>query len=36
MIEEDMSKITFLCPYFIGLFKWIVMTLGLKNAGVTY
>jgi hypothetical protein len=36
MIEEDMSKMTFHCPGFIGLFEWVVMTFGLKNAGTTY
>jgi hypothetical protein len=36
MAEEDMSKMTFCCPGFIGLFDWIVMTFGLKNAGATY
>jgi hypothetical protein len=34
--EEDMSKTTFRCPSFIGLFEWVVMTFGLKNAGATY
>ncbi len=28
--EEDMSKIAFRCPGFIGLFEWVVMTFGLK------
>jgi hypothetical protein len=36
MVEEDMSKTAFHCPDFIGLFEWVVMTFGLKNAGVTY
>ena len=30
------SKITFRCPGAIGLFEWVVMTFGLKNAGATY
>jgi hypothetical protein len=34
--KEDMSKIAFCCPGFIGLFKWVVMTFGLKNVGATY
>jgi hypothetical protein len=36
MAEEDMSKMTFHCPGFIGLFQWIVMTFGLKHADITY
>jgi hypothetical protein len=36
MAEEDMSKTAFRCPDFIGLFEWVVMTFGLKNAGATY
>jgi hypothetical protein len=36
MAEEDASKTTFLCPGYIGLFEWVVMTFGLKNAGATY
>jgi hypothetical protein len=36
MAEEDMSKMTFYCPGFIGLFKWVVTTFGLKNVGATY
>jgi hypothetical protein len=34
--EEDMSKMAFRCPSFIGLFEWFVMTFGLKNVGTTY
>jgi hypothetical protein len=30
------SKTAFSCPGHIGLFEWIVMTFGLKNAGATY
>src|SRR6187551_658879 len=36
MAEEDMHKTAFQCPGFIGLFEWVVMTFGLKNAGATY
>jgi hypothetical protein len=36
MAEEDMSKMTFHYPGFIGLFEWVVMTFGLKNDGPTY
>jgi hypothetical protein len=36
MAEEDVSKMTFRCPRFIGLFEWIMMAFGLKNAGATY
>ena len=32
MAEEDTSKTAFRCPDFVGLFEWIVMTFGLKNA----
>jgi hypothetical protein len=36
MAKEDVSKTAFRCPWFIGLFEWVVMTFGLKNAGATY
>jgi hypothetical protein len=36
MVERDMSKMAFHCPGFIGLFEWVVMTFGLKNAGAIY
>jgi hypothetical protein len=36
MVEEDVCKTTFHCPGFVGLFEWVVMTFGLKNAGATY
>jgi hypothetical protein len=31
-----MSKTAFHCPGFIGLFEWVVLSFGLKNAGATY
>jgi hypothetical protein len=34
--EKDMYKTTFRCPGFVGLFEWVVMTFGLKNASATY
>jgi hypothetical protein len=30
MAEEDMYKMAFRCPNFIGLFEWVVMTFGLE------
>jgi hypothetical protein len=36
MAVEDVAKTAFRCPGHIGLFEWIVMTFGLKNAGATY
>ena len=36
MAEEDTSKTAFVCPGFVGLFEWVFMTFGLKNAGATY
>jgi hypothetical protein len=36
MAEKDISKTTFICLGFVGLFQWVVMTFGLKNAGATY
>jgi hypothetical protein len=36
MAKEDVSKTAFCCPGFIGLFKWVIMTFSLKNAGATY
>jgi hypothetical protein len=35
MSEEDASKTTFICPGFIGIFEWVVMTFGLKNDDTT-
>ena len=36
MAEEDIHKTAFRCPGHVGLFEWIVMNFGLKNAGATY
>jgi hypothetical protein len=36
MVKEDVSKTAFHCSGFVGLFKWVFMTFGLKNAGATY
>jgi hypothetical protein len=36
MAEEDAFKTTFICPGFIGLIEWVVMTFGLKIVGATY
>jgi len=36
MAEEYIPKTAFRYPGHVGLFEWIVMTFGLKNAGATY
>jgi hypothetical protein len=36
MVVKDTTKIAFRCPGAIGLFEWVVMTFGLKNASATY
>jgi len=36
MAEEDIPKTAFRCPGHVGLFEWVVMTFGLKNARATY
>jgi hypothetical protein len=30
MADEDISKTSFICSGFVGLFEWVVMTFGLK------
>ena len=36
MAEEDIHKTAFRCLGHLGLFEWVVMTFGLKNAGAAY
>jgi hypothetical protein len=36
MSKEDVSKTAFRCPWFVGIFKSVMMTFGLKNAGAMY
>ena len=36
MVEEDIHKTAFRCPGHLGLFEWVVMTFGLKNASAAY
>jgi hypothetical protein len=36
MAPEDIHKTAFRVPSVVGLFKYMVMTFGLKNAGATY
>jgi hypothetical protein len=36
MAKEDVSKIMFRCPGFVGLFELVIMTFGLKNASAKY
>jgi hypothetical protein len=36
MAKKDIAKTVFRCLGFVGLFEWVVMTFGLKNAGATY
>jgi hypothetical protein len=36
MAKEDVSKTAFHYSGFVGLFEWVVITFGLKNAGATY
>ena len=36
MAKEDIAKTAFRCPGAIGLFEWVIMTFGLKNACATH
>jgi hypothetical protein len=36
MAPEDVNKIAFRVPGVVGLFEYVVMTFGLKNASATY
>jgi hypothetical protein len=36
MAPEDIHKTAFRVPGVVGLFEYVVMTFGLKNAGATY
>jgi hypothetical protein len=36
MAEEDVTKTVFWCTGFMGLFEWVMMTFGSKNAVATY
>jgi hypothetical protein len=36
MAPEDVNKTAFRVPGAVGLFEYVVMTFGLKNAGATY
>jgi hypothetical protein len=36
MAVEELYRMAFRCPSFVGLFEWVVMTFGLKNVDATY
>jgi hypothetical protein len=36
MAEEDVPKTAFRCLGALGLYEWVVMIFGLKNASATY
>ena len=36
IVVDDISKTAFKCPGSLGMFEWLVMPFGLKNAGATY
>lgn len=34
--DEDVPHMIFYCPGALGIYKWLVMLIGLKNVGATY
>jgi hypothetical protein len=36
MAIEDIAKTAFRCHGYVGLYEWIVITFGIKNAGTKY
>nr|KYP60887.1 Transposon Ty3-G Gag-Pol polyprotein [Cajanus cajan] len=36
IVANDVSKTAFRCPGALGVYEWVMMPFGLKNAGVTY
>ena len=36
IVVDDISKTTFKCPGSLGMFEWLIMPFGLKNASATY
>jgi len=36
MAQKDIQKTAFRCPGALGIYEWVVMTFGLKNASASY